>query len=933
MIERMPQVRWTHVLLVLMLVAAYAFTQEESALSIITQPAEVSVVPRDSSATLSCVAEKGNNNISYQWYLSVDGSVKNSTPIDGANKKSYTTKSFRKKEILYYYCLITAGDEKVLSNIVAVAYTGLPILYINTKIPIDSVTKDSYVLGDMRLLYEGGETFAYEFKKEKEGIKGRGNSSWGKPKKGYNIRFDKKQSVFGLPAAEKWCIIANYTDKTLLRNKFASVLGNEIYNSNWNPHFTSVDVVWNGEYRGNYIFGEKVTLGVGRVNVQDISDYGERNVEFEKFTDQNGDGEVDLYDGGFLIELDKRDDAKFMFLTTKEMHVALKDPEEVPENIQNHVKLVIQKAEDVLYSGEFADTQKGWRKYFDEKTAIDWDIVNIFAPNPDLNFASIFRYYNPSDGKLYFGPLWDFDLGFANRSENGSIPQWELPSKWYNNIWIKRMHQDSSFFANFVSRWNEKREVLRRAINVRLQELADANAVSAECNFLKWKILGEYVKPNNSGAENRKTYQSEIDYMADYMRARFDWLDDAINSSFFISYDLDGGYLEKNNGKVFVSQSTAAFTLNNPKKYGYTFVGWSGRDIDGLSMKVKVTDDKTGNKRYTAHWIRDFSVKDVSICDVSFKENEFVYGGVEIKPQVAVFDAGKELVLGTDYIVKYEDNIAAGEAKAVVSGIGEYSGKYEKKFLIAPKPITLSVTNVSKFYGEKDPALNYAIEGLLPKDDAGKVMKDINFMRKLGEDVGEYIVTVTFESVENTNYSVNVKNGLLTIKPDTSKIVVRVVGNSDTVEYNGKEYVVHGFNMKSSDEIYSINFVNYTGDSIVYGSAAKTYPMELTANDFKNMSANFSNVSFDVTDGSLVILPQNGQKTLSELQNKLNLSADRRRIRVQGAILGEHYVVFDVQGVVVQTGTVERECFDVPVLNAGIYMVYIGPVMQSVRVR
>ena len=75
------------------------------------------------------------------------------------------------------------GEEKVVSDVVVVAYTELLILYIDTEIPIDSITRESYVPGNMRLIYGNGEMFTYEIKKEKEGIKGRGNSSWGKPKK------------------------------------------------------------------------------------------------------------------------------------------------------------------------------------------------------------------------------------------------------------------------------------------------------------------------------------------------------------------------------------------------------------------------------------------------------------------------------------------------------------------------------------------------------------------------------------------------------------------------------------------------------------------------------------------------------------------------------------------------------------------------------
>ena len=53
-------------------------------------------------------------------------------------------------------------------------------------------------------------------------IRGRGNSSWtSMPKKSYKIEFTNKQSIFGMPKDRDWALIANYADKTLIRNFIA----------------------------------------------------------------------------------------------------------------------------------------------------------------------------------------------------------------------------------------------------------------------------------------------------------------------------------------------------------------------------------------------------------------------------------------------------------------------------------------------------------------------------------------------------------------------------------------------------------------------------------------------------------------------------------------------------------------------------------------
>ncbi len=503
-----------------------------------------------SCQTITCTAEVSNYSPVYKWF-EVDTTGENKRAVtDGWSSSSRFEPKFSEKGIKYFMCAaasyIPSNDEipekAVFSSITTVANTGLPTLIIDTNnVPTSKIDKDSYVLGSFRMVSEQFGTEEYTFSKvkngeNKEGIKGRGNSSWNMPKKGYNIKFDSAKSILGLPEAKKWCIIANYHDKTMLRNKYASTLGNEIFNSEWNPKFVSIDVIMNGEYRGNYLFCEKNTISENRVNIQNIEDCTEKKIKNLTYVDKNGDGEIDLNDGGFLMEIDARFDADFYFTSEKGVPFTLKDPDEITEETLEHIQATVQRAEDVLYSDDFSDNldedenQSKWMKYYDINSFVDWYLMNELSKNRDSVFhTSVYLYYNPTDEKLHMGPNWDFDISFGNDGETDC----QNPDKFYikNTSWISRMFEDPRFVAIVKARWNENKLALQEtfAENGTLQTLADLNDISATLNFIKWPILGKYVWPNAAGYEERTSYQSEVDYMKNWISDRYTWLDTAIN--------------------------------------------------------------------------------------------------------------------------------------------------------------------------------------------------------------------------------------------------------------------------------------------------------------------------------------------------------------------------------------------------------------------
>lgn len=181
---------------------------------------------------------------------------------------------------------------------------------------------------------------------------------------------------------------------------------------------------------------------------------------------------------------------------------------------------------------------------------------------------------------------------------------------------------------------------------------------------------------------------------------------------------------------------------------------------------------------------------------------------------------------------------------------------------ISPKAVTLTVDDVSKKFGEKDPELTYTVDGLVTIGETEDKLAGVTLSREKGEDAGAYKITATVDAKANPNYVVTVdeKEAKLTIVANNDEIVVTIKGHTSTGVYNGKEQTVHGYDISSNSDAYSLKFVEYTktdaGDSVVSGTNAGTYKMGLSKDNFKNTSVNYPNVTFEVTDGSLEITPK-----------------------------------------------------------------------------
>ena len=87
-------------------------------------------------------------------------------------------------------------------------------------------------------------------------------------------------------------------------------------------------------------------------------------------------------------------------------------------------------------------------------------------------------------------------------------------------------------------------------------------------------------------------------------------------------------------------------------------------------------------------------------------------------------------------------------------------------------------------------------------------------------------------------------------------MTVTITGNKVTETYDGNEKTVTGYDVSIDNELYTENDFTFTGTAEAKGTNAGTYPMGLTADQFANTNGNFTNVTFNVTDGWLKIDPR-----------------------------------------------------------------------------
>lgn len=321
-------------------------------------------------------------------------------------------------------------------------------------------------------------------------IKGRGNTSWDKPKKGYNITYDKKVGVAGMEKNKKYSILPNYQDDSLSRNRILYDLSDAV-GMPYASDSRYVDFYVNGYYWGSYLMCEKVEPGS---LVPEVTDDG--------YLNEDGTIKADF---PFIAEVDASATTGDYYVTTNNMKITIKAPEVDPgqpgyEEVKNYVKEKFSAFYTATSpSGDLASVA-------DVDSVAKLYLINELGKNWDSGVSSTFFTYRQDENgnyKFYGSPVWDYD----NSLGNATGVQWDL-----RNIGVTDYEEYTGWWCQHKGKTNS---TAKRSNNViaRISQNAAVKAVLPKIWFEKFMPALDHFSGVDFDREiNRELYTKEAYY-------------------------------------------------------------------------------------------------------------------------------------------------------------------------------------------------------------------------------------------------------------------------------------------------------------------------------------------------------------------------------------------------------------------------------------
>lgn len=394
-----------------------------------------------------------------------------------------------------------SGDRVVLTDAggtnhtVVALQSDLPSMYIDLEgTTLEQIHSDRTVKYDSTSIFitdpAGEHTLAVRNNVQ---IKGRGNSSWLLyEKKGYQIRFDTKTSVMGMPEAKKWVLLANAGDDSLMRFQLASRAA-QSWDMAYVPELRYVDLWIEGEYRGTYLLGEKAEISENRLNLKDPQ------------------GALFEHDEAFYLDEKNWFSADYLnrHFTLKEMVV--EEDALIPavlKNFESNLETLI----GYLYSTPSEQvTLEMLSRYIDVDSFAKYYLLNEYMQNNESYATSFFWYQDGDEDVLHLGPVWDFDSCMGTDGQ--------LPTDQYG-------HEHPLFqYLLAVPAFYERTQQLMEQYGASLSAMTEDVAVlkeqiesSAYMNYCRWDTLGK-TNPKG-GPDLAPTFDEAAENLHAWLQAR-----------------------------------------------------------------------------------------------------------------------------------------------------------------------------------------------------------------------------------------------------------------------------------------------------------------------------------------------------------------------------------------------------------------------------
>ncbi len=507
-------------------------------------------------------------------------------------------------------------------------------IYVNTKsgnmtgVHNDKSHKEP---GTIVILDENG---GIEYNGKLDYIKGRGNSTWNHIKKPYNIKLEKKTDLFGMGKNKSWCLLANASEASMIRNQLAYDLAYNLGIDTTSPT-RQVNLYLNGEYAGLYLLTEKVDIGENRIDIYDLEGKTEElnSKELDEYPlagwqDSQIRGTIKYaaipnnpedITGGYLLELEKiyrYTDEVSGFITDNGQAVVVKTPEYASKAQVEYISGYYQDFEDALYSGTGYNSKgKHYSEYIDVDSLAKMYLMIEYTANFD-GCSSSFYLWKDVGGKLTAGPAWDFDLSLGQGSPNNLINH--VPDTADPHL----LYAQTCFIGNHAE---NKKSLLAQAFThndfqAKVEEIWADEFVSCYPEFLEnitafssqisKSFIMNSVRWNNYGGVDEKAIlkgqNSQTDRIKTYAETRFAFLNEVYaKDTYFVKYDIGSNGAQLVHDKNIYKAGDTAKLLRAPETTGGNaeFIGWA-TNPDGSGQLYNAGDKITVNDNITlyAQW-------------------------------------------------------------------------------------------------------------------------------------------------------------------------------------------------------------------------------------------------------------------------------------------------------------------------------------------
>ena len=462
----------------------------------------------------------------HSWYNESDG-------------RSYFFLPSFAKESDYYAKNMEDFDVEFLKS------ENIPAVFVSTEsgsMEYLEADKSNEEAGAISIIKSDGSV---EYNGTLERISGRGNSSWEKySKKPYTISLKVAAPLLEMGSGKKWYLLPVWREGNRMNTKvvfdIAEALGLE-----YTPRCTWIDLYLNGEYAGNYLLCESISVGKERVDIYDLEKENQTlNGDLENapvFDEGNGKGyeikNSSDVTGGYLIE---KDLAAYYageicgFVTDSGKQFTIGAPDHASREQVSYIRDFVQTIEDMILAHD-----SEYVNYIDLDSFAMRFLVDEISLNCDANITSMFFYKDKNDDLLYAGPVWDYDsaLGEVNSGwMEGKAVDYRMTTidsfRNENDMlgWYESMYEDEVFYEKVCQVYEQALPEIEDILENRIDGYAELVRASAQMDAVRWQ--NENKKDDYPG--HYQTFDNNVRYLKYFLGNRLNYL----NERWGISYDL-----------------------------------------------------------------------------------------------------------------------------------------------------------------------------------------------------------------------------------------------------------------------------------------------------------------------------------------------------------------------------------------------------------